>query len=75
MLLSPWVVVNGVGWLLDFELSGFSARGVGVGEGEEERSGGAGKLASLESTAPRYISVASKQTPTRSLYTHTHKAD
>ena len=44
------MVVDGVGWLPDVKLGGFSTRG--VGEGEEKGRGGAGKLASLEPTAP-----------------------
>ena len=59
------MVVDGVGRLYDVELGGRSLGG--VCEGEEEGGGGAGKLASLEPTAPGDISISTKHTPTGSL--------
>lgn len=47
---SPWMIVDGVGRLLDLKFGRLSPRG--VGEGEEEGVGRTGKLASLESAAP-----------------------
>ena len=68
--VSPGVVVDGVGRLSDVKL-GRPAPG-GAHQGEEEGGAGAGKLASLEPTAPRCISVASKQTSTGSLQGYQH---